>query len=80
MNKKFDIFNWTPKFDLILKKIENENLKAFNDAMITHEEACDFAMQNNNNIYKIILVKVNEKLPTSIKKLIETSWNDYCNS
>ncbi|SDM35334.1 hypothetical protein [Chryseobacterium taihuense] len=80
MNEKFDIFNWTPKFDLILKKIENENLKAFNDAMITHEEACYFAMQNNNNIYKIILVKVNEKLPTSIKELIETSWNDYCNS
>lgn len=72
MDNNSDIFNWTPKFDLILKKIEDENIEIFKEAMITHQEACDFALQNCSDKYKLSLIKVNDKLPASIKNLIET--------
>ncbi|MDF2832947.1 hypothetical protein [Chryseobacterium indoltheticum] len=76
MIDNFDLFNGTEKFDLILKKIEDDNKEVFREAMITYDECCTFFSLNN----KISLVEVNNKLPNSIKNLIDVEWKRFCNN
>lgn len=74
MNGDFDLFEGTEKFYSILKKLEMENRKIFEDAKVSYDECCVLFSQNN----KISLVEVNNKLPISIKYLIETEWEEFC--
>ena len=76
MSNDLDLFKGKEKFDLILKKIEEDNNKIFEDAKITSDECCMFFFNNN----KISLGEVNSKLPTSIKNLIETKWKEFCDN
>lgn len=76
MNDNFDLFNGMEKFDLILKKIEDDNLEIFKKAMVNYDNCCIFSSINN----KISLTEVNSNLPNSIKNLIEVEWKQFCNS
>ncbi len=76
MNNNFDLFAGTEKFDLILKKIEEDNKEIFKEAMVSYDECCIFSSLNN----KISLVEVNNKLPSSIKNLIDVEWKRFCNN
>ncbi len=76
MKDNFDLFIGIENFDLILKKIEDENKEIFKEARISYDEACVFSSQNN----KISLVEVNNKLPNSIKDLINIEWEKFCNN
>ncbi|KQT24044.1 hypothetical protein ASG22_08465 [Chryseobacterium sp. Leaf405] len=76
MDDNFDLFIGTEKFDLILKKIEDDNKEIFKDAMVSYNECCIFFYLNN----KISLVEINDKLPNSIKNLIEFEWKKFCDN
>jgi hypothetical protein len=76
MKDNFDLFFGIENFDLILKKIEDENKEIFKEARISYDESCVFSSQNN----KISLVEVNNKLPNSIKDLINIEWEKFCNN
>lgn len=77
MNKDFTLFTGIEKFYLILKKLEEDNKEIFEEADINYNECCSFGAPNNHTNS---LLKVNDKLPVSMKTIIENKWKEFCES